>query len=695
MARGTREGGGDPKTDHSLTVGMARCMQEEGGDPKTDHFVPSGGEVKTDHSYFSVQTNGVSTENADSPHSGGLATQTAYSSTVSPALDPDFGLSHGSEVRDALPSCQEKPVQFDEMASDPVHFDGFPSSTDDSEVRDGFPSTHYLDFTQSAKSTGFTPIFRISENSERLRESDPGVQIVPTSRSPSELSAHQMGLSLAGTTRLKEESIHSMSGSSALAIEERELSISDRALLRRYGSSGQRQETTRKPDADHGTIPIVQRVDGHPPQGNLNLYDRMLLRKYSVSGNASMPSDCSSLASVPRYSPPVESAKKRRRYFKKGKLGREMKKEAGQVQEGSPCGFPSQVTGPPVRAGTSISHSASSPEPSHFTLLYHTLVRDGALPLGYLQEFFSLEAPARKAVNRLQASAVAISDSSASTALVALRRESEHRASVEKSIADQLVIAADMRPKRFRTKWQRIVYDGPTARKDAETAERDRWIQLLANLLRSTDTPMGKLIRENPSNIQLLGGGRRAGTLRSRVRSVQKFLGWLIASHGVSFPVHWRQMTEYLQVRYSEPCVRGSLKLVHSSYIFLQEVAGIEDKLTDSSMYVVALKELVSQAIPGKPPRQAPRFPTILLAAFEDMVLAVDRPVFIRVLSWWLLVQSWGTLRFDDHRGLLPREFLVTSTGLQARLTRSESFRLGQAPQLQDCYHSSFGVHST
>ena len=157
-----------------------------------------------------------------------------------------------------------------------------------------------------------------------------------------------------------------------------------------------------------------------------------------------------------------------------------------------------------------------------------------------------------------------------------------------------------------------------------------------------------------------------------RVRSVQKFLGWLIASHGISFPVHWRQLTEYLQVRYSEPCVRGSLKLVHSSYIFLQEVAGIEDKLTDSAMYVVALKELMSQASPGKPPRQAPRFPTILLAAFEDMVLAGDKPVFLRVLSWWLLVQSWGTLRFDDHRGLLPRDFVVTSTGLQARLTRSK-----------------------
>ena len=56
--------------------------------------------------------------------------------------------------------------------------------------------------------------------------------------------------------------------------------------------------------------------------------------------------------------------------------------------------------------------------------------------------------------------------------LDALRGESEHRASVEVSISDQMVIAADLRPKKFRTRWQRIVYDGPTARKDAESAER-------------------------------------------------------------------------------------------------------------------------------------------------------------------------------------------------------------------------------
>ena len=53
----------------------------------------------------------------------------------------------------------------------------------------------------------------------------------------------------------------------------------------------------------------------------------------------------------------------------------------------------------------------------------------------------------------------------------------------------------------------------------------------------------------------------------------------------------------------------------------------------------------------------------MLLAAFEETVLAGDKPLFLRVLSWWLLIQCWGTKRFDDHRGLLPRDISITEEG--------------------------------
>ena len=129
----------------------------------------------------------------------------------------------------------------------------------------------------------------------------------------------------------------------------------------------------------------------------------------------------------------------------------------------------------------------------------------------------------------------------------------------------------------------------------------------------------------------------------------KKFLGGL--QQPITYPVHWRQLVEYLQVRLSEPCVRGALKATHRSFLFLQEAAGVSEKLTDSASYDVP-KKLMAAALPGNPLRQAPRFPTILLAAFEDNVISADVPVFWRVLSWWLLLQSWATLRFDDHRGV-------------------------------------------
>ena len=106
---------------------------------------------------------------------------------------------------------------------------------------------------------------------------------------------------------------------------------------------------------------------------------------------------------------------------------------------------------------------------------------------------------------------------------------------------------------------QRLAYKGPTARRDAEADLRSKCLRMLADILKNTETPVGQLPREDPKNIDLLGAGRRASTLRSRVRGVQKFLGWLAAAHNLAFPDCWRHYSEFLQVRLAEPCVRGAL----------------------------------------------------------------------------------------------------------------------------------------
>ena len=79
----------------------------------------------------------------------------------------------------------------------------------------------------------------------------------------------------------------------------------------------------------------------------------------------------------------------------------------------------------------------------------------------------------------------------------------------EKSVQDQFVVASTLRPRRYRARYLESAFQGRTARQDAEEAERARWIQILADMLKGTATPMGQLPSDSPSNTKLLGGGRR------------------------------------------------------------------------------------------------------------------------------------------------------------------------------------------
>ena len=89
---GSVSAGGDPKTDHASSI----CLV--GGDPRTD---------------LSVRSNARAS--ADSPHPGGLATQTATPvSPVCTVLGVSTAFTHDSEVRDECPSSAEVSVHPDD-----------------------------------------------------------------------------------------------------------------------------------------------------------------------------------------------------------------------------------------------------------------------------------------------------------------------------------------------------------------------------------------------------------------------------------------------------------------------------------------------------------------------------------------------------------------------------------------------------
>ena len=152
----------------------------------------------------------------------------------------------------------------------------------------------------------FSRVFRDDGKSEGVRQSDSGVQNLPASVSSSELSAHQMSGALAGKGRITsiEPSGMEPEGSDGCSlfgltpvpsvsllldgttdavdvVPSEFLSISDRALLRRFGQLETAQKSIGSIEGSRSQGSTTgSRVDGHPPNLSMNIFGRALLRRF-------------------------------------------------------------------------------------------------------------------------------------------------------------------------------------------------------------------------------------------------------------------------------------------------------------------------------------------------------------------------------------------------------------------------------
>ena len=75
------------------------------------------------------------------------------------------------------------------------------------------------------------------------------------------------------------------------------------------------------------------------------------------------------------------------------------------------------------------------------------------------------------------------------------------------------------------------------------------------------------------------------------------------------------------------------------------------EKPTGTQVYAIIQKEILANTLPSRPVKQAPRMLVGIISMLENLVVSELTSVYHRIHAWWILVQSWGTLRFDDHRG--------------------------------------------
>ena len=204
---------------------------------------------------------------------------------------------------------------------------------------------------------------------------------------------------------------------------------------------------------------------------------------------------------------------------------------------------------PPSRAVQSEpkdGRSSQDREPivDGIVILYRTLVKDRALPPCYVKEFSTLGPVLDDAADRQLQKNAAIDNEQAAVLLYDFHRQKMRTSEATKSAVDQFVAAARDKPRSFRTRLQKMLYNGPTPRKDAEEMERAPLIETLSTLLRATQTPMGRMLIDKPQTAQLLGAGRRVTTLRSRVTQARRKLAWLSINFEATFPADLEHMVD-------------------------------------------------------------------------------------------------------------------------------------------------------
>ncbi len=188
----------------------------------------------------------------------------------------------------------------------------------------------------------------------------------------------------------------------------------------------------------------------------------------------------------------------------------------------------------------------------------------------------------------------------------------------------------------------------PHGREKAEAEYRDKMLAKLARVMEHDNLDAGA--------VRLVAAGRRASTLDARLRAWAAFQRWLVQVGGRHIPLTTQDCVDYLAARAEEPCGRGTLRGIIAMIGFWDDVnrrQGSERWSRDKSIQD-AFNEYssgVTMRAGGARAVKALRPSVGILESLELVVVDSGSAVVDRVLAWYLLVASWGTLRFDDHRG--------------------------------------------
>ena len=147
--------------------------------------------------------------------------------------------------------------------------------------------------------------------------------------------------------------------------------------------------------------------------------------------------------------------------------------------------------------------------------------------------------------------------------------------------------------------------------------------------------------------LSLNAAGRRASTLRVRLRSWKAFERWLRAAYDVPLPTDWRMLLESMIVRVAEPCGRQSLFSLYYSAMLWEHATGWS--LTHDPLWRAGVDEMLAMVFGRAGHREATTAPPPLLRHFVCLREDCDergRPVMVACMRSVEASPSQGRVTF-------------------------------------------------
>ena len=266
------------------------------------------------------------------------------------------------------------------------------------------------------------------------------------------------------------------------------------------------------------------------------------------------------------------------------------------------------------------------------------------------------------------------------------KQRADSRASEAASVLAMPVLPpklSKLQPTGWKTRLRSLdEHEGnPRGREAAEASLRRRYADQMVCLMQELSVPsvIEASAASDPSAVlRRMLGGARAKTLRARVHIWMAIKGWMLAAHGVPWPYKPMHYIEYLEVRADEPCSRSTLLAIDGGMRFIEKACGIQTGSGPathpmSRQAVLDIKAQLGDVPSATPPKKALPLVVAVIAALEDTIVDDRRPSYARMYAWWKAVQTWGAMRFDDHRGMAPSNLRRSDLGMTFLLTRTKT----------------------